>query len=365
MGGNALKHLNPARLTSEGVWKLFWRVAAAANFRGYEASHLVPWTLDKKSHGDVDIVIQCENPASFTCFENVLNVPENGVSVNGPVVSLALPVKKEWIAPDDKFTYESGFQRYAQVDLIAANLNSFRHTCAYFSGGGLGMLLGRVAAAHGLVFGMDGLRIHSCPELPWSKDILVAQHPLSTFKHLGYDYKGALEFETEEDVWRFALSSPLARPWMFVSEATNHENRSRDKQRANFVRFQKWLADNYDTTRDNYLVFDTEKDKFEYACEFDFGSLSEVDVQEALYDQQEKWNGARAQNATWGHTAVVAAYGEIDPDVEGKIIRDMQPYLPNQDARRHMYRYDAKNALSLATTVARAVGAKYDLKPKE
>jgi hypothetical protein len=366
MGGNALKHLNPVRLTSEGVWKLYWRVAGAANLCGYQGTHLVPWTLDKKSHGDVDIVLKCEDFENVSSLFHMLHVPsmDGAVVRNGPVISIALPVKSDWIAPDSMPDTDDTGVRYAQVDLIQASNQDYRHTCFYFSGGGLGMLIGRVAAAHGLVFGMDGLRIRSCPVHPWSKDIVVTHNPLISLQSLGYRCDAAsLEFNCEEDVWAYAMSSAFARPWMFVSSETNAENRSRDKQRPGFARFQNWLHKNYDVTRDNYLVFNKETDLFDYATMFPF-VRTECNIDEVVIDQRESWLAKKKQISTWGMQAVVNVFDGITPEDAGQIIRGMQPLMPDPEIRNRLYRSDPEYALKLAEAAARIAGAELGHTPK-
>lgn len=237
MGGNALKHLNPQRLTSLQVMNVYWRVAGACNLHDLGRAHLVPWCLDKETHGDVDILVvpngSYDDFVGDVCAE--LGVEET--VRNDTVTSCAVPVG-------------GGI---AQVDLIKVEEHHVRHTITYFAGGGLGMMVGRVAAAYGLVFAMDGLRLRHKAGAPWSIDVKLTNDPFKSLDFLGYYPSGSFAFKSEVECWQYALSSPKAHPAMFTQENTNSENRSRDKGRPNFVRFQQWLRDTYGAQCDEPL----------------------------------------------------------------------------------------------------------------
>lgn len=354
MGGNALKAIGPSRLSSSGVLHLFNRVEWVANMLGYRV-RLVPWVSDKVSHGDVDIIVTASSfaPEDMETLERMLGVP--GASaykhVNGPVTSIAVPLNvRHTVEPQGQGPF------YAQVDLIFTPQPDF--TSLYYSGGGLGMLIGRVAASNGYVFASDGLRLRANSSEPWSRDITLTTDPREALEFLGYDPAlGGSGFETEEDVWRFALSGRVAKPWMFVSENTNAENKNRDSKRKNFIRFQEWLQKTYSPDELAIPVgFDRDSSDWYYDRVGIATGVFQRDFMKLVVDQRVKHEETLAMHTVWGRSTVCEVLGDKARDMTdsqiGEIIRVMQAYLPPKQQRVNIYQYNPEVAKQFAALAA-------------
>lgn len=318
MGGNALKHLHPQRMTSMEVVSIFWRVFSLANALRIRV-FLVPWCLDKNDHGDIDVIVEAASTGPQSSHNLALladAVGDYNQSVkNGPVISVAYPWKKGVV----------------QLDLISTKREDLSHTLLYYSGGGLGMILGRVAAAYGLVFASEGLRLRSDPEKPWSRDIPLTSDPIFSLEALGYDWHGVGGFENEEQLWRFALNSPKAEPWMFLPELTNADNRYRDRGRPSYMRFQDWLRKNYDVTA-------RPRSLREEGMTIARRLVPDIDMQ--LIKEESEWRLNKGYNYDVGIGAVKHHFPDMLDAEAGEIVRLMQPLLPSREMRTEMFRRD-------------------------
>lgn len=314
MGGNALKEFKPQRMTSKEVIDIFHYIQRLwALDRTYPPLYLVPWIEEKDDHGDIDIVAE----ASVETVKRFLDDHVKIQKRNDKVISAGWQVD----------------QNIVQVDFICVDPEDAAATRFFYSGGDFGMLLGRLAAWHGLVFGMDGLRLRADPEQPWSNDIHLTALPVRILYALGLQ-QPMPRFRKYEDMWEYVLSSKMARPYMFMPEATNAENRSRDKQRPKIKEFQAWLrrwftwkpGDPQDIPR---MPFEAALGK----AHGEFGSR----VMEEYQAQKETWNQERNFLHRIGAGAVeaVSAKGLSKEDL-GLVIRGMQAYMPERPKLREL-----------------------------
>lgn len=328
MGGNALKHLNPTRLTSMEVLAIYWHVAAMANIAGFEV-HLVPWVLDKQDHGDVDILVQeIDEKSDHGRRYLATSLKPVEMKHNGPVVSVG---------------YQFAPGRVAQVDLISVPRHAIRMARLYYAGSGIGMILGRVAAWHGLVLAWDNIRLRSNPELPWSRDIPLTPDPGLALGLLGYDPDAFGAFRTEEDVWEYAMSSPMAQPWMFTSENTNSDNRSRDRGRPGFMRFQEWLKEKMPPLGPHGPYW--QRATWEQAV--DLARQMDENVDRRIDMQRQEWQHNKDRNFALGMGAVKDQFPYLTDEQAGTVIRDMQETMPPKNVREEMFEDDRTRPLIL------------------
>jgi len=308
MGGNALKYLNPIRVSSEEAFRLYWTVNSVVNIHG-GSSYIIPWCLDKKNHGDVDILI---SDIDVIKVADLLNVPYENRHSNGPVLSVGIKCG----------------DGIAQVDLITVDKKHVNHTLLYYSGGGLGMMIGRVAAWHGYTFAQEGLRLRATQE-PWSEDILLTNDPKKSLEFLGYDITKHKAFNNELECWEFALSSDMARPFMFAAELNTAENRNRDKKRPSFLRFYEWLS-KLDQKCDHQQP--ERIDSINRAATF-----FNIDLNKIIEDQENKWKLSKSVNEVFGSASVKAVFPGISDEDMGNIIRRIQKFLPKKESRQNLY----------------------------
>lgn len=315
MGGNALKHLHPVRLTSAEVIDLVHHLHRNWQLVAPRPLYLVPWVAEKPDHGDIDVICESDAP-TVERFAGMVGADHAAIRRNDMVFSVPVPL------PWDR-------GRIVQVDFICCTPEEAPATRFFYAGGDFGMLLGRVAAWQGLVFGMDGLRYRAERDIPWAADVHLTADPAEVLAALGYP--SVLPwFDTYDTLWRFILSSPLAGPWMFMPEATNHENRSRDKQRRKVGDFQSWLSEHFP----DRLVPPAPRRTPAEARDWVRTRFPAIGIDDALRLQEARFLHTKLRTRLLGMGAVEDVLGPgHPPESLGEIVRDMQPLLPDRAER--------------------------------
>jgi hypothetical protein len=315
MGGNALRHLDPQRLSSVQVINLvqymqrIWQIPHDTPF------HLVPWVAEKQDHGDVDLV--CEvTPAEVVDFAQRIGVDPARIVCNDRVLSV--PVELPW----DR-------AKIAQVDFITCTPKEGPSFRFFYSGGDFGMYLGRLAAWYGLVFGMDGLRYRADPKYAWATDVHLTSDPATILHVLGY-LTTLPYFDTYETLWQFVMSSQMAHPYVFMPESTNAENRSRDKQRRKVGDFQDWLRSTYPDSTGAPWPKPTPEDAQEWVrCYF-----PKINLPSIILSQMAASDYGKRVNYLLGVGAVEDVIGpRHSSEVVGDIVRRMLANLPPRHQR--------------------------------
>lgn len=307
MGGNALKEFKPKRMTTREVTNTFNYIQRLWLLRYPDSPpYLVPWVDEKDDHGDIDIVVE-RYPEDV---KEWLTEHTTIMKTNDRVISAGWPTPNGLV----------------QVDFICEDSDTA--TARFFySGGDFGMLMGRLAAWHGLVFGMDGLRLRADPEKPWSKDILLTRDPEVILETLGLQKKMP-RFTTYKKMWDYVMASPMARSYMFMPAATNAENRSRDRQRPRIKEFQEWLKKYFPW--DPVVPPDIPRVTFEKALETVAKTFGAFVINECQ-QQESRWKVERNFNQIVGVDAVAMMSAKpLGPEITGDVIRGMQPYLPTK-----------------------------------
>jgi hypothetical protein len=319
MGGNALKHLDPVRLTSAEVIDLIHHLHRNWQLVDNRPLYLVPWVAEKADHGDIDVI--CEAPPEAVILLCGLVGADAGAIIRNDAV-LSVPVPLPW-------QLDQAAPRIVQVDFICCEPSAAATTRFFYAGGDFGMLLGRVAAWHGLVYGMDGLRYRAERDCPWQSDVRLTALPSEILGALGYP--AALPwFDTYDRLWRFVLSSPMAGPWMFLPAATNHENRSRDKQRRKVGDFQEWLATHFPSQLQPPAPRATPQEARAWVR----SRFPGIGIDAVLDLQKARFEYARLRTRLLGLGAVEDVIGAgHPPELMGEIVHRMQALLPPKAER--------------------------------
>lgn len=319
MGGNALKHLEPARLTSAEVIDLMHHLHRNWQLVDPRPLYLVPWVAEKADHGDIDVICEA-SPETVIRFCDLVAADARAISRNDAVLSVPVPLP---------WQLESPHRRIVQVDFICCDSYEAAATRFFYAGGDFGMLLGRVAAWHGLVFGMDGLRYRADRDCAWQSDVHLTDQPSKILTVLGYP--AALPwFDTYDRMWRFILSSPMAGAWMFMPAATNHENRSRDKQRRKVGDLQEWLGENFSH---QLAPVAPRKTPTEAQCWVNF-QFPDVHLDAVLKVQKATFEHQKLLTRLLGLQAVEDVIGgNHAPELMGEIVHAMQSLLPPKSER--------------------------------
>jgi hypothetical protein len=353
MGGNALKHLAPVRLTSAEVIDLIHHLHRNWQLVDPRPLYLVPWVAEKQDHGDIDVICEA-SPETVVEFTSLIGADASAISRNGAVLSVPVPLP-----------WDSGIPspRIVQVDFICCSPEEAAATRFFYAGGDFGMLLGRVAAWNGLVFGMDGLRYRAERDVHWQTDVHLTSRPAEVLAALGYP-QALPWFDTYDRLWRFVLSSPMAGPWMFMPAATNHENRSRDKQRRKVGDFQAWLTANFPDRLEPPAPRRTPAEAREWVRT----RFPTAGIDAALRLQEARFIHAKLRTRLLGMGAVEDIVGPgLDPEVLGSLVHAMQSLLPTKDERESALADAARwpDMIRLARAAAAAVAAARGIPTRE
>lgn len=230
MGGNALSHTS-TRLTKENYEHVAQdcierltalypetRIEALGSYRA------------KYDFGDCDILIEANNDYDPIKAARALNAVE--VVRNGPVTSVGIRVRPEVQELDGNVF---------QIDLISTEAQAFDFALNYFGHGDAGNLLGRLFHACGLTLRHDGLYFYVRDGDYKFREILLTRRFDEALRFLDYDPQTyAAGFDTQEDIYRYVVSSPYFNPALFLLKNRNAKSRVRDKKRTMYMQFLKF-----------------------------------------------------------------------------------------------------------------------------
>lgn len=177
---------------------------------------------NKADHGDIDLVAVADSGLIRRAID--ARLPGTDRYDNGPYTS---------------FNYKG-----VQVDVIAAQTPKEQQLLLdYTAWNDLGNFIGRVARSLGFKYGHNGLMYvlrlsdHAVSEL------LVSDDTAKIYEFLGYDYQRWLAgFDTREDVFDFAMSTPFFNSTYFSLENQSHQDRVRNKKRKMYQAFLEYIA---------------------------------------------------------------------------------------------------------------------------
>lgn len=209
MGGNALGY--PARrIDTAEMDKIVseMRILAAE----YNPIPVQAYRM-KPDHGDVDFVLLAPNYGVIR--DHVLTVinPRSHYD-NNPVLS---------------FDYTG-----VQIDFTVARTPEDQQSLVnYMAWNDLGNFIGRTARTINFKYGHDGLRYVVRLADHYTREILVSQDIGDILTFLMYDAdEWRAGFDTAEDIFRYAASSPLFNAAYFMPENRAHRDRTRDAKRS-------------------------------------------------------------------------------------------------------------------------------------
>jgi hypothetical protein len=225
MGGNAFKdktvRLSPAEYFD---YSTEVKLTLMSLFSGREI-RIVPAYATKPDFGDLDLLMESDNlpPTWMKDIQEAFEVEES--FKNGEVFS---------------FLY-----RNFQTDVILASKSHYSFAFNYLAWNDLGNLIGRVAHKAHLKFGHRGLTYPFRDGNYLIDDILVTQDFNAALRFLGYDAaRFQAGFETLEDIFEYATSTPYFNRYAYALENLSHVMRVRDRKRPTYQRFVQWLETN-------------------------------------------------------------------------------------------------------------------------
>ena len=241
MGGKAFPEFKCVRLNKNG----FMVVATACLDRLQEKFprhqfKVVESFRNKDSFGDLDI-LWCGETIQLEEMTKTLKAA--AYKPNGPVTSFALHL---------------GEGMLFQVDMIYTGCEHMESAASYFAFNDLGNLLGRIFHRAGFKLGHKGLLYVVREEGNQShalEEIEVTRSWQEALEFAGYDFERWTQgFDELEDVFRFAVSIPLANRTIFRLDETNHQARVRDRKRLTYQTFLRWVNDPANGIPENELI---------------------------------------------------------------------------------------------------------------
>lgn len=236
MGGNALK-TNTRRMSKAEMEAATVQVVKALNSLGLNA-YTIPYYRDKSSFGDIDLIVE----------RNKEDLGDGIRFRNDDLIEMAeTQFYSRDCAPNTNilsFEYrknssdEEGFQ----VDLIMMPTPIVHTAVNYFSYNDLGNFLGRTAHKMGFKYGHEGLLYYVRDDEHLIDVLSVSKNQSDILTFLGYNpskfYEG---FDTLNEVFEYAVSTPFFNKSLFALENLNHKNRTRDRKRANYNAFLTFI----------------------------------------------------------------------------------------------------------------------------
>lgn len=218
MGGNALS-FETKRLSKADYDDVYARVIVALQkYCGPILATRTDSYRDKSDFGDLDILILCESNLRKKEISEFIRTELN---------------PKELVLNGGVFSFDvNDFQ----VDFILApDVETFRFAICYFSWNDLGNFIGRTAHRLGFKYGHDGLkyvmRDEDDPSYVISEVFLTKDHD-EALEFLGFDScTHSVGFDTPEEIFEYAASSPYFSPASFMLSNRNHIARVRDRKR--------------------------------------------------------------------------------------------------------------------------------------
>ncbi|CUI07479.1 hypothetical protein BN2497_9735 [Janthinobacterium sp. CG23_2] len=238
MGGNAMKHVGVTRQSAADYAAI---TAAAidtlrALFPAIRCQPILAYGR-KETFGDSDILIESTHlPPDWIEQVKAVFAPQDLI-VNGDVVSFDF--------------------RAMQIDLITTPADEMEFAASYYAFNDLGNLMGRIAHKMGLKYGHDGLWKLLRDNDQVFAEILITRDVARTFALLGYDHARYLQgFETLDDVFEFAASTPYFHRQIYLLDNRNAASRVRDAKRPSYTAFLAWIADKPELDRYTWSAWD-------------------------------------------------------------------------------------------------------------
>lgn len=223
MGGKALKNIETRRYERDEYMILSAATADRLRALFPEARvAVVPAYATKPDYGDADILISSDRLPGDWVDRFLAEFKPDEYVPNGAVKS---------------FNVEQ-----LQVDLITSKEEEFDFALTYFSYNDLGNLMGRIAHKQGFKYGHDGFHHVFRDGNQSFRTNVVSRDIPKIFAFLGYEHDRFRQgFETLEDVFRYAGSSPYFNKDIYLWENVNHTARRRDAKRKTYNGFLDWL----------------------------------------------------------------------------------------------------------------------------
>ena len=206
-------------------------------------SSIVACYRTKADHGDLDLLIKIPEQTNIDLRKYIEKTFKPlAINANGGVYS---------------FDYEN-----FQIDFILINESNWEIAKHYFDYDCCGNIMGKTYHKFNLSYGGEGMyyKFRNFNGRN-SSNILISKDPRKIFEFGGYDYdRYLLGFETLEEIFKFCIDGKYFDAEMFQFENLKHIDKKRNRKRASYHIFLKYLSDNniktdykFEKNKDSYL----------------------------------------------------------------------------------------------------------------
>lgn len=282
MGGNALKNCITRRYTADEYFLLCTDVIQMLESDSViQNKRVIPAYTTKPTFGDADILYSTTHDYHLTAT----------------AAKAIFPDSKQIVQNTDVISLE---HREFQVDLIHAPALTYEYAYNYFSWNDCGNLVGKIARRFGLKHGHRGLTLPLRDGDNEFAEILITADHSAMLRFLDLDVdQFAAGFNTLEDMFDWVSSSKYFNPSSYALENVSHYGRTRDKKRATYQEFLKWLggwsAPALDMSSDKQYYLEQIFDSFPSAYSKYSESVRNLAVQKYL---RTKFNGELVASLT-------------------------------------------------------------------
>lgn len=182
---------------------------------------------NKKDFGDLDVLISeksfVDSDEMYDFIVNNFDIKE--ISRNKAVISFEF--------------------REFQIDFILIPEKDWVTSKVYYSYNDLGNLMGRIANNMGFRYGHFGLEYrYNSSHGGKPLKISVSRDPKKIFGFLGFDFNQYIKgFDRLEDIFNYVIFSRYFTTMIFQYSMLNHQNKTRNKKRANYKKFLDYISD--------------------------------------------------------------------------------------------------------------------------
>jgi hypothetical protein len=230
MGGRAFPDLRVPRMKQQ-VYEQVKQSALNILSTRYAGAIAMPEAPGKSDYGDVDLVIELPSSMHLPSQQVALDLGAKHTKNNHPTYSFAVPL--------ESVGQES--QTFAQVDIQVCLPGDLAWTTFLHGYGDLGSILGSFNYGYGFTSKNDGffVRIKEQEAQNWSaSQVFLSKDPGLVMKFLGLDeHRYHQGFESERQLFDWAVSSRLFNRKLVEKRKDNSEMRSRIEKRPMFRRF--------------------------------------------------------------------------------------------------------------------------------
>lgn len=144
-----------------------------------------------------------------------------------------------------------------QIDLIFIPLEDFETNYLYYCYSDFGNIIGRCFHKTGFKYGHLGLSFIVKDGDYQFKEIIVSKDHKKILEFLDYDYERFCQgFDTLEDIFRYAISTPYFNKEIYLLHNRNHTSRTRDRKRQTYRDFLVWIEKQTDCNKYPWPSFD-------------------------------------------------------------------------------------------------------------